>query len=243
MTAVVPTPPSAPHVRELTSVLAVVEKRVLIWLAHRLPSWVTSDQLTALGAVAMFGVGAAFAATPIAPLAPTLVPLLLAINWFGDSLDGTLARVRQQQRPRYGFYLDHVVDVANATAMFGGLACSGLMSPMLAAGLLVAYLLLSAESFLATHALGVFRIAFGGFGPTELRIVLSVGALTVLVKPMASPLGLGPWRLFDVGGSVAVAGMAIVFVLSAIRNARALAALEPLPPAPTTLTPRHAGTR
>jgi hypothetical protein len=112
------------------------------------------------------------------------------------------------------------------------------MHPMLAATLLVTYLLISAESFLATHALGVFRISFGGFGPTELRIVLSIGALVVLVKPMASPFGLGHWRLFDVGGAVAVVGMAAVFVISAIRNARALAALEPLPPAPATTRTR-----
>ncbi len=230
MTAVVSVPPSpAPHVREHTSVLAAVEQRTLVWIAHRLPRWVTSDQLTALGALAMIGVGAAFAAASVAPLAPALVPLLLAVNWFGDSLDGTLARVRQRQRPRYGFYLDHVVDIVNATAMFAGLAGSGLISPMLAAALLVAYLLLSAESFLATHALGVFRIAFGGFGPTELRIVLSIGALVSLVKPMVSPFGIGTWRLFDVGGSVALAGMAAVFLLSAIRNTRALALLEPLP--------------
>jgi archaetidylinositol phosphate synthase len=234
MTAKVPVPPvsiQAPHVREHGSLLADVEKRTLVWLATRLPGWVTSDQLTALGAVAMIGVGIAFAVTPVSPLAPALVPLLLAVNWFGDSLDGTLARVRQRQRPRYGYYLDHVVDVVNATAMFAGLALSGLMSPWIAAGLLVAYLLLCAESFLATHALGVFRISFGGFGPTELRLVLSLGALVVLVKPMASPLGLGPWRLFDVGGAIAVAGMSIVFGLSALRNARALARLEPLPAA------------
>jgi archaetidylinositol phosphate synthase len=234
MTAKVPVPPvstQAPHVREHRSLLADVEKRTLVWLATRLPGWVTSDQLTALGAVAMIGVGVAFAVTPVSPLAPALVPPLLAVNWFGDSLDGTLARVRQRQRPRYGYYLDHVVDVVNATAMFAGLALSGLMSPWIAAGLLVAYLLLCAESFLATHALGVFRISFGGFGPTELRLVLSLGALVVLVKPMASPLGLGPWRLFDVGGAIAVAGMSIVFGLSALRNARALARLEPLPAA------------
>jgi phosphatidylglycerophosphate synthase len=234
MTAAVSAPPvssRAPHVREHRSLLAAIEKRTLVWMAERLPGWVTSDQLTALGALAMIGVGLAFAATPMAAWAPVLVPGLLAVNWFGDSLDGTLARVRQRQRPRYGYYLDHVVDIVNATAMFGGLALSGLMSPWIAASLLVAYLLLCAESFLATHALGVFRISFAGFGPTELRLVLSAGALVVLVKPMVSPFGLGHFHLFDVGGLVAVVGMAIVFVLSAVRNARALAALEPLPPA------------
>jgi phosphatidylglycerophosphate synthase len=234
-TVSVPTAPvPATHVREQQSVLAAFEKRTLVWLATRLPAWVTSDQLTALGALAMVGVGGAFAAAPAAPMAPLFVPVLLAVNWFGDSLDGTLARVRNRQRPRYGFYLDHVVDIVNATAMFAGLSWSGLMAPWIGAALLVAYLLLCAESFLATHALGVFRISFGGFGPTELRIVLSVGALAVLVRPVVSPFGLGPWRLFDVGGLVAVIGMALVFSLSAIRNARALALLEPLPAAGRT---------
>lgn len=238
MTATVPVPPvRPPHVREHGSVLADVEKRVLVWLAHRLPAWVTSDQLTALGALAMIAAGAAFAAAPHHPLAPALVPFLLAVNWFGDSLDGTLARVRGRQRPRYGYYLDHVVDVVNAVAMFSGLAVSGLMSPWIAMALLVCYLLLCAESFLATHALGVFRLAFGGFGPTELRLVLATGALVVLVKPLASPFGAGPFRLFDVGGAVAVAGMATVFVLSAIRNARALAQLEPLPASADAVPP------
>ena len=220
---------SASHVREHGSVLAAVEKRTLVWMAGRLPAWVTSDQLTTLGAAAMVGVGAAFGLAPWLPWAPAVVPLFLAVNWFGDSLDGTLARVRQQQRPKYGYYLDHVVDVANATVMFAGMAVSGLMNPWIAAGLLVAYLLLCAESFLATHALGVFRISFSGVGPTELRILLSVGALAVIVNPIVQPFGAGPFRLFDVGGSVAVIGMFGAFVLSAIRNARALARLEPLP--------------
>jgi phosphatidylglycerophosphate synthase len=217
------------HVREHQSVLAAFEKRTLVWMAERLPGWVTSDQLTGLGALAMVGVGLAFAAASSAPWSPVLVPVLLAVNWFGDSLDGTLARVRNRQRPRYGYYLDHVVDLANAAAMFTGLALSGLMSPWLAAGLLVGYLLLCAESFLATHALGVFRLSFAGVGPTELRLILSAGALAVLVKPMVQPFGLGPFHLFDVGGAIAVAGMIGAFLLSAARNARALAELEPLP--------------
>jgi phosphatidylglycerophosphate synthase len=230
MTAPVPVPPSssALHVREHGSVLAAVEKRVLVWIARRLPVWVTSDQLTALGAIAMVGVGAAFAMASVASWSPALVPVFLVVNWFGDSLDGTLARVRNRQRPKYGYYLDHVVDVANATVMFGGLALSGLMSPWIACGVLVAYLLLCAEAFLATHALGVFRIALSGVGPTELRILLSIGALVVLVRPIVHPLGLAPVRLFDAGGAVAVVGMIGAFVLSAVRNARALAAIEPL---------------
>ena len=217
------------HVREHRSVLAAAEKRLLVWTAGRLPAWVTSDQLTALGAAAMVGTAGAFASASFDRRALALVPVLLAVNWFGDSLDGTLARVRHQQRPRYGYYLDHVVDIAVTAALFTGLAVSGLCSPWTAMALLVGYLLLCGESFLATHALGVFRLSFGGLGPTELRILLAAGALTALVRPVVSPLGLGPFLLFDLGGLIGAAGMAVVFAASAARNTAALYRAEPLP--------------
>ena len=225
------------HVREHRSVLAEVEKRTLVWLAVRLPRWVNSDHLTGLGAIAMLGTGAAFAAASLSPWTLLLVPPMLAVNWFGDSLDGTVARVRNTQRPRYGYYVDHVVDVANVSVLFAGLALSGLLSPWIAAVLLVGYLLLSAESFLATHALGVFRISFAGFGPSELRILLSIGALAVLVKPVVNPFGLGELPLFDVGGTVGAFGMLGAFVLNAARNTVALYRAEPLKK-PDDATPR-----
>jgi len=221
--------PAPTHVREHTSLLAAAEKRVLIWLAERMPSWVTSDRLTALGLLSMIGTGLAFAAAPAANDALLLVPCFLAMNWFGDSLDGTLARVRRQQRPRYGYYVDHVVDLANATLLFGGMACSGLMHPSVALAVLAGYLILCAESFLAAHAVGIFRLSFAGFGPTELRIVLSIGALVAITRPVVSPFGLGDIRLFDLGGIIAAAGMGVVFLVSSIRNGVALAHEEPLP--------------
>ncbi len=142
---------SGGHVREHTSVLAAAEKRLLVWLAHRLPRWVGSDHLTALGALAMIATALAFAAASLDLRFLLAVPVCLAINWFGDSLDGTVARVRNQQRPRYGFYVDHVVDIANTVVLFTGLAFSGLCSPWIAVALMVGYLLLSGEAFLATH--------------------------------------------------------------------------------------------
>jgi phosphatidylglycerophosphate synthase len=216
------------HVREHRSVLADAEKRTLIWMAERMPRWVNSDHLTALGAVAMAGTGAAFAAASLAPWTLLLVPPTLAVNWFGDSLDGTLARVRKAQRPRYGYYLDHVVDVVNVTLLFAGLALSGLASPWIAAALLVTYLLVSAESFLATHSLGIFRISFAGFGPTELRILLSIGAVAAFLRPEVHPFGLGDVQLFDLGGICGAAGLAGAFLLSAARNTIALYRAEPL---------------
>ena len=224
------------HVREHTSVLAAQEKRLLVWMAERIPRPINSDHLTALGALAMVATAAAFALASLDRAALWLVPPLLALNWFGDSLDGTLARVRRQQRPRYGFYLDHVVDIAITAVLFAGLAVSDLCSPWTAMALLVGYLLLCGESFLATHALGVFRLSFGGFGPTELRILLGAGAIVAIERPVVSPFGIGEIALFDVGGLIGAAGMLLVFVASAVRNTRALYRAEPLPSHPSAPT-------
>ena len=224
------------HIREHGSVLAESEKRLLVWLAHRLPRRVNADHLTALGALGTIAAGAAFGAASWDRRALWLVPAMLAVNWFGDSLDGTVARVRGHQRPRYGYYVDHVVDLLNATALFTGMAFSGLMDPRLGLALLLGYVLLCAESFLATHAVGVFRISFSGIGPTELRILLSIGAIATIWRPVVTPFGLAPVALFDLSAVISLAGMAIAFGASAWRNARTLYLAEPLPPAAPTET-------
>ena len=139
------------------------------------------------------------------------------MNWLGDSLDGTLARVRQRQRPRYGFYVDHMVDSFGAVALMGGLALSGYMHPWIAMGLLVAFLMLSIQSYLATHTLGEFRLSFWRFGPTELRILLIAGNLALLWKPLVHVLGQ-VYRLFDVGGVVGLAGMTLMVVFFTVQN-------------------------
>ncbi|MCY4508229.1 MAG: CDP-alcohol phosphatidyltransferase family protein [Acidobacteria bacterium] len=216
------------HVRENGSLLAASERRVLLWLATRLPGWVTSDQLTALALAAMLGSGLAYWTASLNPAGLLLVVVGLAVNWFGDSLDGTLARVRNQQRPRYGYYVDHVVDLIGACALLGGLGLSGYMSPLVAMGLLAAYLLVSAEVYLATHACGVFRLSTWRFGPTELRILLAAGTLALLAKPTVTLMGQ-PYRLFDVGGVAAIGAMTAVLLWSAARNTAALYRAEPLP--------------
>ena len=216
------------HVREHRSILARVEKALLIRIACRLPSSITSDHLTALALVAMVGAGVSFALIQTAWWSAAAVVLALAANWFGDSLDGTVARVRNQQRPCYGYYVDHVVDLVGTAALVTGMATSGVMTPAVALALVAAYCLVSAESYLATHSLGVFRMSFAGIGPTELRIVLAVGAIFVAIDPWATVAGQ---RLFllDVGGVVATAGLLTAFVASSMRNARALYLAEPLP--------------
>jgi archaetidylinositol phosphate synthase len=222
------TRPAAAHTRDNRGLLAAAEKRTLLWLAHRLPAWVHSDHLSGLGLLGMLAVGAAFAAAGEHPQALPFVVLALAVNWFGDSLDGTLARVRNQQRPRYGYYVDHALDIAGTAFLFGGLALGGLMSPTIAMGVMAAYFAVMAEVFLATWSRGVFRMSFAGFGPTELRVVLAVGALAVMRGPQVSVTGFGPYLLFDIGGLVALAGLTVTFVVSSIGNGRALYAAEPI---------------
>src|SRR5262245_32121648 len=218
------------HIREHRSLLAEGERRLLIGIARRLPPWINSDHLTLVGLLAMPLAGLAFAHIPAAPGSAAAFALALAANWFGDSLDGTLARVRNQQRPRYGYYVDHVIDLAGTAALFAGIGWSGLMHPAIAIAVVAAYFLVAAESFLMTHAAGVFRISFAGFGPTELRILLAIGALVVVNKPWVDVAGVHA-RLFDVGGVVGSVGLVAAFAVSAIRNTRALYLAEPLPPA------------
>src|SRR4030095_2801434 len=162
----------------------------------------------------------------------------LAINWFGDSLDGTLARVRHVERPRYGFYVDHVVDIVGITFLMIGLAYSSFMTPTIALSVLVAYLLVSGEVFLATAVRGVFRMSFAGFGPTELRIVLAIGAIALRGDPYVSFGVLGRAQLFDVGGVVAIVGLLLALGWAIAQNTSALARLEPRPPQPPRVETR-----
>jgi phosphatidylglycerophosphate synthase len=217
------------HSRENRSLLATVEKRALVWIARRLPAAVNSDHLSALGLGAMLGAGLSLAALRISPWAAAGVVVFLALNWFGDSLDGTVARVRNQQRPRYGFYVDHVIDLAGTSALLAGLASSGLMSPLLAVLSLAAFLLVSAEIYLATHVVGTFRMSRAGVGPTELRIMLAAGVVAAVRDPWVSVGAFGSVRLFDLGAAIAVFGMAAAFAASAVRNAHALYRAEPIP--------------
>src|SRR5687767_3570111 len=215
------------HVRQHNSVLAAAEKRALIWIAERLPRWIKSDHLSALGLAAMAGAGASFWMAQSDPVAgAVLVVLCLLLNWFGDSLDGTVARVRNQQRPRYGYYVDHVLDLAGTAMLFAGLAASGYMTPGVAVLVVAAYYLVSAETFLATHSRGVFKMAFLGVGPTELRVLLAAGAVALINTPMVAPFGIEPVRLWDLGGVIGAAGMIGAFMAASWNNGKALYAEE-----------------
>jgi len=211
------------------SLLAAIEKRCLIAMARRLPEWVGSDHLTVLGAVAMLGAGSAFWLGSRNPLALLAVVVLLAVNWFGDSLDGTLARVRHQERPRYGFYVDHVLDVLGILFLFAGLVAGGFMTPIVGAGFLLAYYLLTIEIALATHTVGTFKISYWKVGPTELRLLFAAGTLQLLRSPDVVLFGQH-YLLFDVGAVVAIVGLIATFIASAIGNTATLYRREPLPP-------------
>lgn len=214
--------------RNSTGMLTTAERRLLVWLAGRMPAAVNSDHLTGLALVSLFMVGVSFALSSRLDGALWWVVIWLALNWFGDSLDGTLARVRGHQRPRYGFYVDHVLDSFGALFVLGGLALSGRMTPTIAAAVLIAYFLLSIEIYLATYCVGRFQMSFWGWGPTELRILLAIGALVLLVKPTVTIAGARV-PLFDAGGIVAAAILGMTAVVATIQHIRALYLAEPLP--------------
>ena len=197
------------------SLLAGVERHVLVWMAERMPDWVSSDQLTLLGFAAQIATGVCYALAVRDRRMLLAATVCLAVNWFGDSLDGTLARVRQRQRPRYGFYVDHMIDSIGAVAMMGGLALSGYMHPVIAIGLLTAFLLLSIQSYLATYTLGEFHLSFWRFGPTELRMLLAIGNLALFRWAWVIH---GRYRLFDIGGGIGFAGMAAMLVFFSLKN-------------------------
>ena len=173
--------------RDLRSFTASAEKKILVALAKRLPAWIGPDHLTAIGVLSMAGAGLCYRLVAISPLAFLGVNLFLFLNWFGDSLDGTLARVRGRERPRYGFYVDHLVDAFGAIFLLGGLAFSGLVSTYAALGLLIAYLLLQIHIALKAHTTRVFQIAFAGVGGTEARILVALVNTAVLIWPELQP--------------------------------------------------------
>ncbi len=199
------------------SLLAPLERRCLNWLAGRIPQSVTPDHLTLLGLIAMLLAGVFYATARFWPLSLMLVNLCLAINWFGDSLDGTLARVRNKQRPRYGFYVDHIVDAFSSLFVIGGLALSGYITPMIGFGALIAFSLLSINAYLATYTLGTFKLSFWKFSPTELRLLLVIGNTFIWFRPQVGLFG-HTFLLFDVGATIAIIGMAMMLVVSVLQN-------------------------
>ena len=211
------TPEFKTAVRQQTSILAPLERICLSWLARNMPSWVKPDHLTLLGFAAMLIAAVFYALAKWWAPALLLVNLCLAVNWFGDSLDGTLARTRNKQRPRYGFYVDHIIDAFGILSILCGLAVSGYMTWAIALAVLVVYFLISIDVYLATYTIGTFKLSFYKLSPTELRILLAFGNIRALSHPTANIFG-DRYLFFDIGAVVAITLMAVVLVVSVTRN-------------------------
>jgi len=212
----------------MTFLLAGVERRVLQSLAARVPRSIRPNHLTAIGILGAVGAGTAYAMTHYDPAWLWVASLMLGVNWVGDSLDGTLARVRGTQRPKYGYYLDHVVD-AFSTAVIGlGIGLSPYVNLGLALGLVVVYLALSINVYLESSVFGVFKISYGRIGPTEVRLLL-VFLNTVLALAALWEVK-GPWPIKLVANwtlAILLAAMVALFVGRFARNLYRLAKLEP----------------
>jgi len=208
------------------SILFTVELKCLLWVAERLPTWVSSNQLTLVGLFASIGIAVSYYLVGLGERRGLLaVPVLLIVNWFGDSLDGTVARFRNCMRPRYGFYVDHIVDTIGAAFLMGGLALSGLMSSGIASSLLIAFLMLSVEVYIATYTVGTFELAHWRLSPTEIRIVLGVFTLVVYWFPSIK-IGAYSYLLLDLLGGLGIACAIGMFTGALFRNIRTLRRLD-----------------
>jgi phosphatidylglycerophosphate synthase len=216
------------HERTATFITTRFEQWILPRIARSLPSWVLPDHLTVLGLLAATGIAVAYLATNNNPAWMWAANLGLVIHWFGDSLDGTLARVRKIQRPRYGFYLDHICDAYSTFAIGMGLGLSPYMLLAVSLAIVVAYLVLSINVYLETNIFGKFRYGYGIVGPTEARIlliVLNIVAITAQGLPF-NLFGIG-MTVFDIAGVIAALGMAGLLTRRVVRNLTTLGRLEP----------------
>ncbi|MGI9627277.1 MAG: CDP-alcohol phosphatidyltransferase family protein [Longimicrobiales bacterium] len=216
---------SGGETRVQASILAGPERAVLDWMIPRLPRWVSPDLLTGGALLAMIVAGFAYSRAAEQPWLLHVVNVCLFIHWFGDSMDGGLARYRNQSRPKYGFYVDHMSDSLGAFAVSVGAAFSGVMSPWLAALILVLYLLLAVHSYLALFSEGLFHLSMGGVGPTELRLVVGVINLLVLWTPTIE-LGGRTWLTFDLFGGGAAVVLALLLLVQIGKTTARLYDLE-----------------
>ncbi len=228
-------PTTEQSVRIQTSVLNGVEKKALVWLAERQPKWVDSDMLTFIGFIGAVVIAAGYILSNYNVHFLWLASLGFVINWYGDSLDGTLARHRKQQRPIYGFYLDHTMDAINEAFMFMGVGLSPFMKFDLACVLLVVYLMLTLNVSMNAHLKGEFRLTYAKLGPTEFRLICIIAnALLVLAKPLrtwklefnwfSSTLEL---HILDLIGIVILLALILIYIITILQDARYYAKIDP----------------
>ena len=215
-------------VRLQEALTAPLERRVLASLARRTPEWVGPDHMTALGFAAQFLAGLCYAAARWSVFGLLGATIFIAMNWLGDSLDGSLARFRNRLRPRYGFYVDHMVDTFGAIFLMAGLGASGYLHWQVSAALLTAFLALSIQSYLAAYTLGDFQLAHAWFGPTEIRILMMAGNVALLLFARVELFGR-EFFLLDIAGAIATVAMFGMAIAASIQNTRRLYNEERLP--------------
>ena len=220
-----------------TSFLNGIEKKALVWLAARQPKWMVSDMLTFIGTLGAIVIAAGYILSSQSIHFLWLSSLGFIINWYGDSLDGTLARVRDMQRPIYGYYLDHTVDCINEAFMFLGVGLSPLMNLPLALMILVVYLFLTINVSVNAHLKGEFKLTYLKLGPTEFRVfAILVNTLFILVRPLrdfsqqVNILGHpAELRALDVAGTIVLVLLVVIYLITIISDARAYAKADPMP--------------
>ncbi len=219
-----------------TSILNPLEKKALVWMAERMPSWVTSDMLTFVGFLGACIIATGYALSNLDLRWLWLASFGFLVNWFGDSLDGSLARVRNTQRKTYGFYIDHNVDVINETIMFVGVGTSPLVNMSFAMLALVAYFMLSIYVYIDCHLKGEMRLTYGGLGPTEFRLLTVIVNTCFIYIPWLSTwkktiylfhneFHVGLFDFIAVGAALLVMGF---YLVSFLRDARYFSRIDPL---------------
>ena len=222
--------PAAPKLRVNETWIARGERRLLPWMAARLPAWFTPDGLTAIGLGGGAAAGAGYFLGGQDPAWLWLASAGFVVQWWGDALDGTLARVRDIRREKYGYFIDQLADIAAVLLIFGGLGAGGLVRPLLAAGIVVGYLLLFNLVNMTAVARGVYKISFAGGGPTELRLMLiAVNTAAWALAPRRFTFFGEAWTPFEVFALAAIPILFVLFFGSAFRELRLLAALDPPP--------------
>jgi len=222
-------------VRIQTSVLNGVEKKVLLWLAKRQPEWISSDMLTFIGFIGAVVIAAGYVLSNYNVHFLWLASLGFIINWYGDSLDGTLARYRKQQRPVYGFYLDHTMDAINETFMFMGVGLSPFMRFDLSCVLLVIYLMLTLNVSMNAHLKGEFRLTYAKLGPTEFRLIcIILNAVLVFAQPLRAWALELPWfsstlelHVLDLAGAFILLVLVLIYIVTILQDARYYAKIDP----------------
>lgn len=227
----------ADAVRIQTSVLNAAEKKVLVWLAQRQPRWMTSDILTYIGTFGAIVIAAGYVLSAWNPAFLWISSMGFVINWYGDSLDGTLARVRNLQRPVYGYYLDHTIDAINEVIIFVGVGLSGLIHLEIALLALVMYLLMTINVSINAHLKKEFRLTYAKMGPTEFRIIMIIiNTMFALVRPLRE--FSHEFVLFGhdlVFGALDYIGVVIVIILAVLhlaevrKDVRDYAEMDPMP--------------